>query len=292
MFFTQKTANPCREFNIWVNSFVFSQHFLSQASETLGEESAYYSLCYLRDLVGGSLVYWLTAGVWHVIIYVLFVNEIFHKKNRPLPSWTTIIDQILLSQASLLIYAGLPVISEYMIENNMTMVYFYVDDIGGWLNYFVCLGAYLFCVEFGIYWMHRKLHEEKFLYKYIHALHHKYNKPLTLTPWASIAFNPLDGILQASPYVFFLMFVPVHYFTHVFLLFFSGVWATNIHDAVWGDTEPIMGAKYHTMHHTHYHCNFGQFFIFWDWVFGTLKVPNRDLVEGKQSTKVASVKVE
>jgi hypothetical protein len=25
--------------------------------------------------------------------------------------------------------------------------------------------------------------------------------------------------------------VPVHYFTHVFLLFFSGVWATNIHDA-------------------------------------------------------------
>jgi hypothetical protein len=24
----------------------------------------------------------------------------------------------------------------------------------------------------------------------------------------------------------------VHYFTHIFLLFFSGVWATNIHDSV------------------------------------------------------------
>jgi hypothetical protein len=24
----------------------------------------------------------------------------------------------------------------------------------------------------------------------------------------------------------------VHYFTHVFLLFFTGVWATNIHDAL------------------------------------------------------------
>jgi lathosterol oxidase len=63
---------------------------------------------------------------------------------------------------------------------------------------------------------------------------------------------------QASPYVFFLFFVPVHYFTHVFLLFFSGVWATNIHDSVPFDTEPIMGAKYHTIHHTHYHYNFGQ----------------------------------
>lgn len=281
-FFLEKSLNPYRDFNIWVNSFIFSENFVMQAKETLGEESAYYSLCYLRDLVGGTLVYWLTAGVWHVLIYVIFVNEIFHKRDRPLPTWGTIVDQILLSQFSLFIYAGLPVISEYLIENNMTMVYFYVEDIGGWANYFACLAAYLFCVEFGIYWMHRTLHTNKFLYKYIHALHHKYNKPLTLTPWASIAFNPLDGILQASPYVFFLLCVPVHYFTHVFLLFFSGVWATNIHDAVWGDTEPIMGAKYHTMHHTHYHVNFGQFFIFWDWVYGTLKSPDRDLVEGKK----------
>lgn len=38
--------------------------------------------------------------------------------------------------------------------------------------------------------------------------------------------------IQASPYVIGLFIVPVHYFTHVGLLFFSGVWATNIHDAV------------------------------------------------------------
>jgi hypothetical protein len=44
--------------------------------------------------------------------------------------------------------------------------------------------------------MHRTLHENKYLYKYVHALHHKYNKPSTLSPWASVAFNPIDGILQ------------------------------------------------------------------------------------------------
>lgn len=49
-----------------------------------------------------------------------------------------------------------------------------------------------------IYWMHRTLHTNKFLYKYVHALHHKYNSPETLSPWASIAFNPLDGILQVT----------------------------------------------------------------------------------------------
>lgn len=49
-----------------------------------------------------------------------------------------------------------------------------------------------------IYWMHRTLHTNKFLYKYVHALHHKYNSPETLSPWASIAFNPLDGCLQVT----------------------------------------------------------------------------------------------
>lgn len=44
--------------------------------------------------------------------------------------------------------------------------------------------------------MHRTLHTNKFLYKYVHALHHKYNSAETLSPWASIAFNPLDGVLQ------------------------------------------------------------------------------------------------
>lgn len=28
---------------------------------------------------------------------------------------------------------------------------------------------------------------------------------------------------------------------------FTAVWATNIHDAVPGNTEPVMGAKYHTV---------------------------------------------
>jgi hypothetical protein len=29
-----------------------------------------------------------------------------------------------------------------------------------------------------------------------------------------------------------LFLLPVHYYTHVLLIFFSGIWATNIHDAV------------------------------------------------------------
>lgn len=50
--------------------------------------------------------------------------------------------------------------------------------------YFVYLAVYLALVEFGIYWMHRELHDIKPLYKWLHATHHIYNKQNTLSPFA------------------------------------------------------------------------------------------------------------
>lgn len=270
--------NPYREFNIFVNTFLIPERVTSFLRRYLDDEASYYASCYMRDLIAGTLVYWLTAGVWHIAIYHIFKKNLFLDKGRKLPSKEIILDQMLLSQTSLFIYAALPVLSEFLIEKKLTKVYFYIDEIGGWEFYVAYFLLYLALVELGVYWMHRTLHTNKFLYKYVHGLHHKYNQAITLTPWASIAFNPLDGILQASPYVFFLFFVPVHYFTHVFMLFFSGVWATNIHDAVWGNSEPIMGSKYHTVHHTHFHYNFGQFFVVCDKIFGTFREPDPNVL--------------
>mmetsp|Transcript_1553 Transcript_1553/g.1559 ORF Transcript_1553/g.1559 Transcript_1553/m.1559 type:complete len:300 (-) Transcript_1553:59-958(-) len=267
------TENPYREFNKLVNNLVLPEELINNCYQRFGDEYGYYASSYLRDLIAGTCVYWITAGLWHITIYYILGNKLFKSKGRPLPETSVILDQILLAQSSIFVYASLPIISEYLIENGYTKTYFYISDIGGPAYYFLYLFLYTVFFEIGIYWMHRKLHTNKFLYKYIHGLHHKYNKHETLTPWASIAFNPIDGMLQASPYVVGLFFIPVHYYTHVFLLFFSGVWATCIHDSVPASTEPIMGAAYHTIHHTHYHYNFGQWFIFCDYIFGSLRTP-------------------
>lgn len=50
-----------------------------------------------------------------------------------------------------------------------------------------------------------------------------------MSPYASIAFHPLDGIMQASPYVIMLFVVPMHFLTSLVMLFFTGIWAMNIH---------------------------------------------------------------
>jgi lathosterol oxidase len=96
-----------------------------------------------------------------------------------------------------------------------------MDQVGGWKQYVAYLLLYIVFVEVGIYWMHRTLHENKFLYKYVHSLHHKYNKSSTLTPWASIAFNPLDGLLQARfsyklIYNFFIISIKDFFFFDTF----------------------------------------------------------------------------
>jgi len=79
--------------------------------------------------------------------------------------------------------------------------------------------------------------------------------------------------VQALPYTATLFFCPMHFLTHEILLFATGVWTTNIHDCLHGRTWPIMGAGYHAIHHTTYKHNYGHYFIFCDWAFGSLETP-------------------
>ncbi|GAB5357753.1 hypothetical protein AAMO2058_000401500 [Amorphochlora amoebiformis] len=243
----------------------------------MGAELGYYFTVYVRNLTAATVLYymlgvfwtWLVSNSESILGMVIFKGGEIKKEG-------SVLDQIILAQSSIFLYAMLPVLDEFLIESGVTKVYMHVDEIGGFLPYVIMTICYFLLVEVGIYWMHRTLHTNEFLYKYIHKLHHKYNSPDTLSPWASIAFNPLDGILQACPYSIVMLFWPIHYITHFAMLFCTAIWATNIHDTLVGDTEPLMGSKYHTIHHTHYKCNYGQYLVLCDWYWGTLKLPDDD----------------
>lgn len=112
-----------------------------------------------------------------------------------------------------------------------------------------------------------------FACRYLHATHHKYNKEHSLSPFAGLAFNPVDGMLQALPYALCLFVVPMHFLTHGILLFLTAIWTTNIHDNLHGNVLPIMGAGWHTIHHTSYKHNYGHYFVIMDWLFDTLISP-------------------
>lgn len=96
-------------------------------------------------------------------------------------------------------YTALPTLSEYMVENGYTRCFARISDIG-WLSYLGYLVIYLVIVEFGIYWMHRELHDIKPLYKYLHATHHIYNKQNTLSPFAG-EFSKSNSFLPGHIFV-------------------------------------------------------------------------------------------
>ncbi|GAU88675.1 hypothetical protein RvY_01325 [Ramazzottius varieornatus] len=115
-----------------------------------------------------------------------------------------------------------------------------------------------------IYWIHRALHS-KYLYKRLHKTHHKWKIP---TPFASHAFNPIDGFLQSSPYHIYVFLFPMHKWTYLGLFVFVNVWTVSIHDGNYQVPERlkqiINGAAHHMDHHVYYNYNYGQFFTLWD----------------------------
>ncbi|PIA33365.1 hypothetical protein AQUCO_04100053v1 [Aquilegia coerulea] len=242
----------------------------------LYEPLPHFLQTWLRNFIGGTLLYFISGFLWCYYIYHLKRNVYLPKDA--IPSTQAMFLQIMVAMKAMPWYTLLPTVSEYMIENGWSRCYPRISDVG-WAAYLIYLAIYLVFVEFGIYWMHRELHDIKPLYKILHATHHIYNKQNTLSPFAGLAFHPLDGILQAAPHVMALFLIPTHLTTHVALLFIEAIWTANIHDCIHGKLWPVMGAGYHTIHHTTYRHNYGHYTIWMDWMFGTLRDPASDDVK-------------
>lgn len=240
-----------------------------------------FFLAWFRNWMGGCILYLGLGWVWSYYIYFCFGDHFFPSKN--VPTYGDMLEQIRVALCAMPFYALLPTITDCIVETGYTRAYPRIEEFG-LVKSFVYFLLYMAVVEFGVYWSHRILHVG-LAYKYLHYDHHKYNKEHSLSPFAGLAFHPLDGILQAIPYTIALFIFPVHYFTHILLLFLTGVWTTNIHDCLDGMVEPIMGGGYHTIHHTTYKDNYGHYFIFMDWIFGTLVTPEEYEERSKKETK-------
>ena len=100
----------------------------------------------------------------------------------------------------------------------MSLLYTGVDEHAwGWTWMVLSTALFLVWNDFFIYWIHRLEHHPS-VYKYIHKPHHKWiGKFFVLrvgdgetvmvrltvavpTPWAALAFHPLDGYVQSLPY--------------------------------------------------------------------------------------------
>jgi lathosterol oxidase len=82
------------------------------------------------------------------------------------------------------------------------------------------------------------------------------------TPWAALAFHPVDGYAQSLPYHIFVYVFPLHKYLYLGLFVFVQLWTILIHD---GDMisghffeRYINSPAHHTLHHLYFTCNYGQ----------------------------------
>ncbi|CAM6091753.1 unnamed protein product [Calypogeia fissa] len=240
----------------------------------------HWSITWLRNWWAGTVIYFLSAGG-------IYFHGSWSKKDKNYRgsaiATKPALEQMGMSLLGLPVITALPTFAEYIVENGWTFCYADIAEVG-MVAYFVQIAAYLAFCEFWVYWFHRWLHTP-LLYKYMHHSHHFYSKLNTVSPFAGLAFNPFDGILQASPLVFALFLIPMHFQTYYILFFLEEIWTANIHDTIDGGMYGILGAGYHNFHHTHYKYNYGHLTIFMDWVYGTLIDPKTGPKRRDQSTE-------
>ena len=169
------------------------------------------------------------------------------------------------------------------------------EDIEASLGLIVAYTIALLVVEdFARYWAHRLMHMSPFLWQF-HKVHHS---PEVLVPFSQMRNHPVNGLVNLVRSGLAIGLV-----TGVFLLIFPGqlnaitILGVNAgrfvfdamgshlrHSHVWLSWGPrisriLISPAQHQIHHSrlprHFDRNFGSQFALWDWMFGTLYVPER-----------------
>jgi len=221
------------------------------------------------------IVTWAFLTIVSYIVYFLFCGTTywiyFLPKNNNKAMWKydgeQLANEIWTSIWSGFFMSGMTAPIEVAVVYGHGRVYDHVSDYGVAYLIFSLL-LFIVFTDTLIYWIHRALHWPS-LYA-IHKLHHRYQDT---TPFSAFSFHPLDGWAQGLPYHLFVFVFPMHKYLYLGVLFMVGLWTMNIHDRFTFDWYGVNGAAHHTIHHTKFLYNYGQYFTFWDRFYGTFMDP-------------------
>jgi lathosterol oxidase len=216
------------------------------------------------------LLYFGLAGAGYYFFFVCTRGQHAEQKMTPLQP---IGSAIRLSVVSIFGNALLTAPVVVLIVRGFSRVYCTVTD-HGWGYLLLSIFALLVFTETLVYWIHRALHLRS-LYRLIHRHHHAFRAP---TPWASLAFHPLDAFAQALPYHLFAFLFPIHVGVYAGALMAITFWAFLIHEPplLFPEGWPNL-ASHHAIHHTCNKHNYGQFSTLWDRIAKTYRHPKGEV---------------
>src|SRR6476661_8079735 len=207
--------------------------------------------------------YFLVAGLFFLLFYVLLHKRVFYKKIQPrTPKQVDYLREIAYSILTISIFSFVP-LSILHVPTIAKHTTFYAHiEAHGWLYFFLAFPIMLLLHDTYFYWTHRAMHHRK-LFRVLHLVHHKSVNP---SPWAAYAFHPLEAVVEAGIFVVFLFAIPIHPL-HLFLFFFFMI-VYNVYGHLGYELYPAGFSKHrigkwintstsHNQHHQFFKGNYG-----------------------------------
>lgn len=221
------------------------------------------------------LRYIVLASIAFLVFYVVKKHAwSFRKIQQRFPVRHDYLREIGYSMFTAVIFAGVGFVVFLTPLAGYTQVYFKVSEYG-WGYFVLSIILIIFLHDTYFYWMHRMIHH-KSVYKYVHRVHHLSTNP---SPWAAMAFHPLEAVLEAGIIVLVAFAFPVHPLAIGIFLLFMMVY--NVYGHLGYELYPkgfsksrigrwVNTSVNHNMHHQYFKGNYGLYFLFWDRWLGTL----------------------
>jgi sterol desaturase/sphingolipid hydroxylase (fatty acid hydroxylase superfamily) len=209
----------------------------------------------IREFILTNLLYFGFGGFAFLLFYFLMKEKWISKKiQKRFPTNPYLWFEIKYSILSTIIFGCTAAWIVWADNHGWTKMYNNISDYG--IPYFIfSVIAMIFMHDTYFYWGHRFMHLKK-IYPIVHQVHHHSINP---SPWATFAFHPLEGIIEAAIVPIMVMIIPTHILAvaifFVFMTFMNvlGHLGYEIYPAgftknkwfAWNNTS-----THHNMHHS------------------------------------------
>lgn len=220
--------------------------------------------------------YFLTAGIAFFIFYILLKKRVEIKKiQSKFPQNKDYQREIFFSIISIIIFSFPPIFILFNDDIRPYTQYYTEISQHSKLYFFSAFILMIFIHDTYFYWLHRLMHN-KYIFKYVHLIHHKSTNP---SPWAAYAFHPFEAILESGIFVLLLFIMPLQDW-HLIIFFICSL-IYNVYGHLGFELYPkgfnrnwfgkwINTSVNHNMHHRYFEGNYGLYFTFWDRLMGTI----------------------
>ena len=143
------------------------------------------------------------------------------------------------------------------------------------LSLFNTFGSlFLFYIFYDFFYMnfHRILHLRS-LYSVIHKHHHRQKAP-SRGNLDAINVHPFEFVVGEYLHLLTIYLIPCHIYTVAFFILAGGILASLNHTRFDIDIPYIFSVKVHDVHHRLPESNYGQYTMFWDYLFGSYREYN------------------